>query len=144
MSPAELYEKAQQDATDAQQEAEDWANENNLETWSDGSPRQNYDDMAEDSEPVANDTRQQEAGEEQQQSELDEERAALEADVNAQNEVLNKEYTDLMDKRNAASDSAIESTNVEDRDRFNDLQYDFAEKMEDVRRRIIENNNRLK
>lgn len=73
-----------------------------------------------------------------------EERAALEADVKARGEALNKEYIDLMDKKNAAFMSTIDATNVEDRERFADLQYDLGEQMEQVRGKMIENNNRLK
>ena len=73
-----------------------------------------------------------------------EERAALEADVQAQGDTLNKEYMDLMDRKNAAFESTIDATNVEDRERFADLQYSLGEQMEQVRSKIIENNNRLK
>lgn len=44
LSPAELREQADQEAADAQQEAEKWADENNMDTWSDGTPRQNYEE----------------------------------------------------------------------------------------------------
>ena len=59
-------------------------------------------------------------------------------------ETLNKEYMDLMDRKQAAFDSTVDATNVEDRDRFADEQYRLGEEMEKVRARIIENNNRLK
>ena len=39
MSISELYEQGQQDMLDAQQEAEDWADENGMTEWSDGTPR---------------------------------------------------------------------------------------------------------
>ena len=80
-----------------------------------------------------------------QQDEYDaEQRAALEADVSAQADALNKEYLDLMDRKQAAFDSTVDATNVEDRDRFADEQYRIGEEMQKVRARIIENNNRLK
>ena len=73
-----------------------------------------------------------------------EQRANLEADVSAQADALNKEYMDLMDRKQAAFDSTVDANNVEDRDRFADEQYRLGEEMEKVRARIIENNNRLK
>jgi hypothetical protein len=68
----------------------------------------------------------------------------LEKDVEAQADSLNKEYIDLMNRKQAAFDSAVDANNVEDRDRFADEQYQIGQQMEDVQRRIIENRNRLK
>ena len=73
-----------------------------------------------------------------------EERAALEADVQAQADALNKEYIDLMNRKQAAFDSTVDATNIEDRDRFANIQREIGEEMEQVRSKIIENNNRLK
>lgn len=81
----------------------------------------------------------------QRQAEVEaEERAALEADVQAQADALNKEYIDLMDRKQAAFDSTVDATNIEDRDRFANIQYEIGKEMEQVRSKIIENNNRLK
>ena len=81
----------------------------------------------------------------QRQAEVEaEERAALEADVQAQADALNKEYIDLMDRKQAAFDSTVDATNIEDRDRFANIQREIGEEMEQVRSKIIENNNRLK
>ena len=41
MSPAELYERGQKEAEQAQAEAEQWADENGMKVWSDGTLRQN-------------------------------------------------------------------------------------------------------
>ena len=53
-TPNELYEQAQQEAYDAQAEAEQWADEQNISHWSDGSERQNCNDDMQESE-IAND-----------------------------------------------------------------------------------------
>ena len=81
----------------------------------------------------------------QRQAEMEaKQRADLEADVKAQSEILNKKYIDLMDRKQAAFDCAVNSLNVEDRDRFADMQYKIGEEMEQLRVKIIENNDRLK
>ena len=51
---------------------------------------------------------------------------------------------DMVERKQVFFDGAANATNVEDRDRFNDLQYEVGEQMEKVRSEIIENNNRLK
>ena len=38
----------------------------------------------------------------------------------------------------------VDATNIEDRDRFANIQREIGEEMEQVRSKIIENNNRLK
>ena len=73
-----------------------------------------------------------------------EQRAALEADVQAQADALNKEYIDLLDRKQAAFENAVDANNVEERDRLVEEQYELGKQMEQVRSRIIENNNRLK
>ncbi len=144
----------------AQKEAEQWADENGMERWSDGSLRKNYGESIKDAEALnqAEMEAEQEAeaqrqaemeaeqeAEAQRQSEVEaEERAALEADVQAQADALNKEYIDLMDRKQAAFDSTVDATNIEDRDRFANIQYEIGKEMEQVRSKIIENSNRLK
>ena len=64
-------------------------------------------------------------------------RAALEADVQAQADALNKEYLDLMDRKQAAFDSAVDATNIEDRDRFANIQSDIGIEMERVRSKLL-------
>ena len=132
MSPSELYEKGQLEMNEAQREAEEWADKNGMERWSDGTLRENYMESIKDAE-AANQF-EMEAGQ----------RAALEADVQAQADALNKEYVGLMDRKQAAFDSAVDATNIEDRDRFANIQSDIGIEMEQVRSKIIENKNRLK
>lgn len=48
MSISELYEQGQREMLEAQQEAEDWADENGMTEWSDGTPRQEVADEAMD------------------------------------------------------------------------------------------------
>ena len=132
MSPSELYEKGQLEMNEAQREAEEWADKNGMERWSDGTLRENYMESIKDAE-AANQF-EMEAGQ----------RAALEADVQAQADALNKEYVGLMDRKQAAFDSAVDATNIEDRDRFANIQSNIGIEMEQVRSKIIENKNRLK
>ena len=168
----------------AQKEAEQWADENGMERWSDGTLRKDYEESIKDAEAEnqaeieaeaqrqAEMEAEQEAeaqrqaemeaeqeAEVQRQAEMEaeqeaeaqrkaeaeaEERAALEADVQAQADALNKEYIDLMNRKQAAFDSTVDATNIEDRDRFANIQREIGEEMEQVRSKIIENNNRLK
>ena len=48
MSISELYEQGQREMQEAQQAAEDWADENGMTEWSDGTPRQEVTDEAMD------------------------------------------------------------------------------------------------
>ena len=163
LSPAELYERGQQEARDAQDEAEQWADENNMDTWSDGTPRENYEGDSNDTSDMgeASVSEQQAEQDAEQQAEADAEyteqqelqdeierqaaeRAELEAEVSERADALNKEYMGLMDRMQAAFDSTVNATNVEDRERYADEQYRIGQQMEEVRSKIIENNNRLK
>ena len=125
MSPSELYEKGQLEMNEAQREAEEWADKNGMERWSDGTLRENYMESLKDAE--AGNQVEMEAGQ----------RAALEADVQAQADALNKEYLDLMDRKQAAFDSAVDATNIEDRDRFANIQSDIGIEMERVRSKLL-------
>ena len=159
-----IMEQSEKEMLEAQAEAEAWADKNGMTEWSDGTPRANanidessneYPEEISAEETDANEQYQAEEAnkteKEEEQRKIEEEeareaeeRAALEADVQAQGEALNKEYMDLMDKKNTALESTIDATNIEDRERFANLQHDIGEQMEQVRSKIIENNNRLK
>ncbi len=53
LSPAELKEQADRKVDEAQQEAEEWADSNGYDTWSDGTPRQGCD-LSNESDDDAN------------------------------------------------------------------------------------------
>ena len=156
---------------EAQARAEAWADEQGMTEWSDGTSRANanIDDSTDDYLDGLADTEEQHKAEiadaedrynteqakaqEQREAEMAEaekeavqkadERAALEADVQAQGDALNNEYSDLLARKQAAFESAIDATNPDDQERFADLQRDLGEQMDQVRRKIIDNNNRL-
>ena len=142
LSPAELYEKGQMEAAEAQAEAEQWADEQGMSQWSDGTERQNYDATEEtDAQTKADADAQAEADAEAQAAE---EEAQLIADIEAKNNELNSKYIDLMNRKNAAFDSTVDATNVEDRERFANEQYEIGQEMDRVRQEMIDNNNRRK
>ena len=77
----------------------------------------------------------------QRQAEMEAEQ--LRSDVEAKNKELNEEFKRKMDERDAAFDSTINANSVEDRERFAEAQRNIGEEMNEIRSRIIENNNRL-
>ena len=182
----ELYTEGMEKAATAQDEAEQWADENNMETWSNGDSRVNHigntedacsteqnsehpadgeespenesekpddgekspekeSEQPADSEPSPEDGSEQQT-EDEQPSEKDLEnikRAELEADVERTEADLYKKLQNIMFQKETAYNATVDAANVEDSERFKNLQYDLGCQIEELRFKIIENRKRL-
>lgn len=178
LSPSELAALGEAEFEEARAEAEQWADEQGMDTWSDGTPRYSRDvssdtddsgsddveEFAESSEDLPDDMAMEDSNEEdssdmeaerlKEEEEMREEAEqearekaeyeALEAEVNAENDELLKEYEKLASRRDAILEGEENADNVDDAYRFADDANRIGEMMEDIKSRYASNLNRLR
>ena len=131
LSPAELYELGQQEAKEAQDKAERWADENNLDSWYDGTPRANYHEDVEDSPEMAMDANADQQEEAQSQKEYEEQQAEAERqqeykEQQAEAGAVTWDLESFDEDTESADDESMDSSVLVDKYKDLDNQYKAA------------------
>lgn len=148
LSPAELKELADKETEDSIREAEEWADEQGMETWSDGTPRQDAELSDESQEALAKEAEERELKEREEQEQMEikekeaqEQEAKEEIERAEQNEReinelsarqadLIKQYEQLQAERDMIAEGTENANDIDTAYRFAEDQRRVGEKME--------------